>query len=568
MLFVALSVGFFTSVDTVEAATWTDNSHYAVVSSLNKDQFEVGEELVHTLSMWLHLCWNLTYVGLVYPVEWDPSSYDDDTVVVTETDNDSLKSTAGVTVTDDIVGFGATRCGIGRFGGCVYLDMVTLALNTFSRVIPDVADEDADLSEGIHVFADEAIISASIEREDRGVCVKSQGTARARKCIEYGTKIVPFTISDSYTVTKPATPTLSFTATPDIVEKGETTTLEWSSENTVSCTGTTHQEEYPVNVSQNVAPFIGGNLLIPVSNTFSAPSVVNNTPYYGFTNGITSGTVAKTLNYTTTYTVTCEGLNGEEVSASHTVTVDRPETTVSLSGPSTIERGQSANLSWNTENASVCYAEASPKNEKWGGLTTIENGGAPSYSPGFVGPRITTGPPVVYGLQLDDVNGSTLSSPVTEDTTFTINCRPSDNDTIAQVTDSITVTVTEPGEEDDPNNGSDPDGDTTPGPGGEGDFSISCTLPNGEDTTYPVNEDIVITITAPSIPSTYDFTITENGSYTPYTTSNTDSLTPAIKFLTTGTKNIEVTATNAEGVVDVCSFEDIVISVDPEFEEA
>ena len=129
------------------------------------------------------------------------------------------------------------------------------------------------------------------------------------------------------------------------------------------------------------------------------------------------------------------------------------------------------------------------------------------------------------------------------------------------------MTVTEPGEEDDPNNGSDPDGDTTPGPGGEGDFSISCTLPNGEDTTYPVNEDIVITITAPSIPSTYDFTITENGSYTPYTTSNTDSLTPAIKFLTTGTKNIEVTATNAEGVVDVCSFEDIVISVDPEFEE-
>ena len=529
VLFLFIFVSLFISVQGVEAATWStvSDGRVAVVTSLVKDRLSVGETLTEVISGYLFNCFNrwprgTNTVEFSYS-EWNPSLYDDEVIY---NDISSEK----------------------RINGG---DSYVYEWGRESRVVPDFASEDAEFVDGELVLSDETTWPSEVDiLLNGGVRQHWEGS-----------------ISNSYTVTKPATPTLSFTATPDIVEKGETTTLEWSSENTVSCTGTTHQEEYPVNVSQNVAPFIGGNLLIPVSNTFSAPSVVNNTPYYGFTNGITSGTVAKTLNYTTTYTVTCEGLNGEEVSASHTVTVDRPETTVSLSGPSTIERGQSANLSWNTENASVCYAEASPKNEKWGGLTTIENGGAPSYSPGFVGPRITTGPPVVYGLQLDDVNGSTLSSPVTEDTTFTINCRPSDNDTIAQVTDSITVTVTEPGEEDDPNNGSDPDGDTTPGPGGEGDFSISCTLPNGEDTTYPVNEDIVITITAPSIPSTYDFTITENGSYTPYTTSNTDSLTPAIKFLTTGTKNIEVTATNAEGVVDVCSFEDIVISVDPEFEE-
>jgi uncharacterized repeat protein (TIGR01451 family) len=129
-------------------------------------------------------------------------------------------------------------------------------------------------------------------------------------------------------------PTVNLTANPSTIDRGGISTLSWNSQNATSC-----------NMSN-----------------------------YG--NITTSGTRGVSPYSTTTYTITCQNNAGQTASDSATVTV-REQTqnpTVNLTAsPSTIDRGGSSTLSWNSQNAEYC-------NSNWGGSNTSGSRSVSPYS--------------------------------------------------------------------------------------------------------------------------------------------------------------------------------------------
>ncbi len=120
--------------------------------------------------------------------------------------------------------------------------------------------------------------------------------------------------SATLTVNPVSPPGLAFTATPDVVAPGQTSTLAWTSGNTTSCTA---------------------------SNGWSGSKP-------------TSGNQVVTPSVTTTYTLSCSGAGGTATS-SVTVAVQSPSPTVTLSAnPTSIQAGASSTLTWSSTNATSC----------------------------------------------------------------------------------------------------------------------------------------------------------------------------------------------------------------------
>ena len=110
-------------------------------------------------------------------------------------------------------------------------------------------------------------------------------------------------------------------------------------------------------------------------------------------------------NQTTTYYINCTGQNGQNVSAQTTVFVNDNYNlpTVNLTAsPTNVNSGQQSNLSWNSQNATTCYATAGGNN--WSGNQNL--------------------------------NGSSVVYP-TFTTTYTITC----TNQYGQATDTETITV-------------------------------------------------------------------------------------------------------------------------------
>jgi hypothetical protein len=109
-----------------------------------------------------------------------------------------------------------------------------------------------------------------------------------------------------------APPTVSFNASPESIQSGESSTLSWTTANATSAS---------INRGIGTVPL--------------------------------SGTRAVTPTVTTTYTITVKG-SGGTVTSSATVTVTAPPPTVSISAdPLSILPGESSSLSWTSENAST-----------------------------------------------------------------------------------------------------------------------------------------------------------------------------------------------------------------------
>jgi uncharacterized repeat protein (TIGR01451 family) len=114
-------------------------------------------------------------------------------------------------------------------------------------------------------------------------------------------------------------PTVTLTANPSSIQQGQTSVLNWTSTNTNSCT---------------------------VSGGWSGSRNLN-------------GSETVSPQQTTTYYITCYGTNGQQVNANATVYVNTvsqvPSVTLNVN-PSYITRGQSSVLSWQSNNATQCYA--------------------------------------------------------------------------------------------------------------------------------------------------------------------------------------------------------------------
>jgi len=115
----------------------------------------------------------------------------------------------------------------------------------------------------------------------------------------------------------PAAPTVDLRANPEIINKGQSSTLTWTSTNASYC-----------NAS-------GG---------------------WSGDHGPTSGSFTATPDKTTTYTLTCYG-DGGSASDSVTITVNDTVPTVTINAnPSLIDKGQVSTLTWTSTNASYCQA--------------------------------------------------------------------------------------------------------------------------------------------------------------------------------------------------------------------
>ena len=123
-----------------------------------------------------------------------------------------------------------------------------------------------------------------------------------------------YSASATLSVTAPPPPGIAFTASPDVVAPGQSSTLDWISGGTTSCSAS--------NGWSGTKP-TGGNQLV-------TPSV------------------------TTTYTLSCSGPGGTATS-SVTVVVQVPAPTVALSAnPTSIQVGASSTLIWSSTNATSC----------------------------------------------------------------------------------------------------------------------------------------------------------------------------------------------------------------------
>lgn len=126
-------------------------------------------------------------------------------------------------------------------------------------------------------------------------------------------------------------PTLDFTAEPDSIEEGESSTLSWSTTDATSCTAS--------------GGWSGGKS--------------------------TSGTQSVTPSEDTTYTLTCSG-DGGSVSESVTVTVDEgeplPEPTLEFDAdPTEVAPNGTSTLAWDSTDATACVASGG-----WSGMKSLD----------------------------------------------------------------------------------------------------------------------------------------------------------------------------------------------------
>ena len=128
-------------------------------------------------------------------------------------------------------------------------------------------------------------------------------------------------------------PTVNLTANPSSITRGQSSTLSWNSQNATSCS---------------------------LSNVGSVS---------------TSGSRSVSPYSTTTYTITCYNNNGNSAFDSVTVNVNNAQSpSVDLSAnPSSITRGQSSTLIWNSQNAEYCSSN-------WGGSNTSGSRSVSPYS--------------------------------------------------------------------------------------------------------------------------------------------------------------------------------------------
>jgi hypothetical protein len=529
-----------------------------ITTSLNKDSFEVGEELIETISIWLHTCGNQGFAyatlfteerreeqidsmirsssnssvyiidpsGWIYayvpdllrlmkskPSEWSYSRYSKDAIVTTE-DYDAT---------------------VGRGG--------TAVANIKTIIVPDFDEMQANFFEETSRY----VLSDATDWSFLGYVKYRDGSIafyRDDPYLFYGT------LSNSYTVTKPAAPTVSLTITPETIDRGNSSTLEWSSENVSSCTGTlksTTLADIPT-----VSVPVDNNFVGPVMTTGVYPSIIGMpiigdltlipiTPTYGWTDNIKSGNKVVSPTRTTTYTITCDGLDGTTVTDEKTVTVLQPLPIIDLSvDRNLVSSGETVDLDWNSSGASSCGAVSDPANNNWS---------TSDYTP----------LQLFYKEITPNVAGSQTSSPITENTTFYYLCFGPDGQ---KIMDSETITVSNL----DP---SDTDTDTDPDPTDPpetGNFDIGSCGPAEPTSPHYVNQDMDLTVvvTGETTGLSYEWEIIDENLYTP---QNLSDQTQTLKFLTTGTKNAKVTVTNTEGLTDSCETEPFEITVNPEFQE-
>jgi hypothetical protein len=150
------------------------------------------------------------------------------------------------------------------------------------------------------------------------------------------------------------TPIATLIANPTTINSGQSSTLTWSSTNATACTGT------------------------------------------GFSTGnaASGGPVAVSPTTTTTYSMACTGAGGTSPVANATVTVSNPAPTANLTAsPTTINSGQSSNLSWSSTNATSCTGTGfSTGNAVSGGPVTVSPKGTTTYSVTCTGAGGTSSP--------------------------------------------------------------------------------------------------------------------------------------------------------------------------------
>ena len=191
----------------------------------------------------------------------------------------------------------------------------------------------------------------------------------------------------------PPAPTSKLSVTPGSIQKGNTATLNWTSENAsncditpgigpvkpqgsmaitpsadtaynLSCNGPGGNTASSTNIKVAALPVPTSSLSVnPLSITKGEPATLNwsseNTTNCDITPGIgpvkTQGSMAITPSADTAYNLSCNGPGGNTASSTNIKVVTPPATTDSLSiTPSSITKGESATLNWTSQNASKC----------------------------------------------------------------------------------------------------------------------------------------------------------------------------------------------------------------------
>jgi hypothetical protein len=190
-----------------------------------------------------------------------------------------------------------------------------------------------------------------------------------------GTSQITVTVGQS---TSPASIT-SFSASPNSVQTGGSTTLAWTTTNATSC---------------SASGGTGGDTWSGTVNTSSSGQSVG--PI------VATGTV--------TYTLTCTGPGGTSGPTSTSVTVGAatPPATIGslLASPNSIQAGQSTTLSWGTTNATGCTASGGTGSDGWSGAEPASSNGT------TVGPLVLAGT-YTYTLNCNGSGGSSGPSSVT-----------------------------------------------------------------------------------------------------------------------------------------------------------
>lgn len=178
----------------------------------------------------------------------------------------------------------------------------------------------------------------------------SSGTYYLRVCADKSSSSNTGTIAESdegnncggwTTVTvspAPVAPTVTFSASPERINVGQSSTLTWSSTNATSCNGT------------------------------------------GFSISGTSGSASVSPAITSTYQVNCSG-NGGSASKNATVTVRIPTVSIDAS-PKRINKGSQTTISWVVTDASTC--SITKNGDAWKSLTANDEGelrGSDNHAP-------------------------------------------------------------------------------------------------------------------------------------------------------------------------------------------
>jgi len=244
----------------------------------------------------------------------------------------------------------------------------------------------------------------------------------------------------------PPVPTASLSASPSMIDEGQSATLSWSSTDANSCSASWTGSN-ATSDSQSVSPTVTTTYSIscngdggsandsvtvtvnatpaptPTANLSASPSTIDegqsatlswsstdaNSCSASWTgSNATSGSQSVSPTVTTTYSISCNG-DGGSANDSVTVTVNAtpaPTPTANLSvSPSTIDEGQSATLSWSSTDANSCSAS-------WTGSNATS--GSQSVSP-----TVTT----TYSISCNGDGGSANDS-----VTITVNAPPTANE--------------------------------------------------------------------------------------------------------------------------------------------